>query len=537
MKRLLIVVLFAVSLLGTVRTAKICEGAQHTEESKGALLTTYPSPEGEEPSEDYQVKVNGKSVFVYRARVSAMPFNQVWPGYQRPLDQTEIAAFAYWDMAGPVSVEVSSKRPVATTTIRPTSQGIRPSVDGNRIAFRVLRPQQLVVEVNGRSRALHLFANPPEESAPKPTDRNVRYFGPGVHRAGKIVLKSNETVYIAGGAVVHGTIEATEQSNLRVLGRGILDVSTFERPTKMKFDPALESNARERFKKYLALDGGVYGGAISMAGCQNVHIEGIVIRDSNRWTVVPAGCRHVRVANLKLIGMWRYNTDGINVVNSEDVRIDRCFIRSFDDSICIKGASKQDYWHGYPTDTLPVRNVTVSNCVIWTDWARSLMFGGSARAPEMAHIIFRDCDIIHPCSAVISLGIRRDGEARIHEVCFENIRVELDDEAYTPRIQQSRKAKYAGTKGHCPSLLAISISAKGGPVQNVRLKNITVTGCGKCVPRSSLRGFDADHGIEDVTIENLRLFGKPVRSAEEGRLNIGPHVRNVEFLLHDPSSP
>ena len=65
-------------------------------------------------SEHYEVTVNGRPIPVYACRVSAMPFNQVWPGYQRPLDQTESAGFACWDMSGPVKVVVQSKRAMSS---------------------------------------------------------------------------------------------------------------------------------------------------------------------------------------------------------------------------------------------------------------------------------------------------------------------------------------------------------------------------------------------------------------------------------------
>jgi len=512
-----------VSLLGGV----ILPSAVYSASPPAAKVTTFAGPQEEPSSDDFSVRVDGKPVFVYQARVSAVPFNQSWPGYERPLDQTEIASFAYWDMSGPVTVEVVSKQAVRTVAVRPTSYGIQPKVDGGRITFTLSRPRHITVEVNGTHKALHLFANSPEANVPQPTEANVRYFGPGVHRPGKIVLKSNDTVYIAGGAVVHGAIEATDASNLRILGRGILDVSTFPRETKVWNDPSFESKKpEERVAIHTAADGGVFGGAISLCGCQNVHIEGIVIRDSNRWTLVPAGCRQVRIANVKLIGMWRYNTDGINIVNSEDVRIDGCFIRSFDDSVCIKGG---DYWHGYKASAHPVQNVTVSNCVIWTDWGRSLYFGGCAYAPEIAHVLFRDCDIIRTCFRAMSFDLNT-GDGRIHDVRFEDIRVEIDHEAYKPMEQQRRGEKYTGSKGdYCPRLLVIAIDGRGGPVQDVRFKNITVTGSGRHFPHSIIRGFDDEHCVGNVTIENLRINGQLVTDPATGGFTLGEHVKNVGF--------
>jgi hypothetical protein len=54
-------------------------------------VTVAPIPAGEAVCPDYQLVVDGQDVPVYACRVSAVPFNQIWPGYQRPLDQTELS--------------------------------------------------------------------------------------------------------------------------------------------------------------------------------------------------------------------------------------------------------------------------------------------------------------------------------------------------------------------------------------------------------------------------------------------------------------
>ena len=53
---------------------------------------------------------------------------------------------------------------------------------------------------------------------------DVLYFGPGYHKAGDISLegKENQTVYLANGAVVEGTLKVHGCKNLRIAGSGVL---------------------------------------------------------------------------------------------------------------------------------------------------------------------------------------------------------------------------------------------------------------------------------------------------------------------------
>lgn len=465
---------------------------------------------GEEASDDYLVKVNGKYVFVYRARVSAFPLNQIWPGYQRPQEQTEIASFAYWDMDGPVRVEVIAKKQIDKVTVRPLSYCIKPEVDGGRILFEADSPKHMTVEVNGKHNALHLFMNRAEEFDAAGNTEKVKYFGPGVHRVGKIIMNSGETVFIDAGAVVHGVIEAKHASGIRILGRGILDTGTFGRE---------EAEA-----------------SISLYRCSDVVIDGIVIRDPNLWTIVPAACRGVKIHNVKLIGLWRYNTDGIDIVNSQDVRIDKCFIRSFDDSIAIKG---MECWPwdkpGDKTGEEDVRDIHVEDCVIWNDWGRSLEIGAETRAQEMSHIRFRSCDIIH--TTHIALDIQHSDRAAISDVEYENIRVEMDEHLLRPVWQQFYDEKYIFRADDCfsPQLLFIGIGrgwwgqdSSRGTIRDVYLKNIAVTS--KFFPESIIYGYDELHGIDGITFENLVINGKTVKSVKEGRIKAGGFVKGVRFV-------
>ena len=497
------------------------------EEADSPAVLAWPAPEQEKLFGDYTLRVNGQAVPVYVCRVSAMPFDQVWPGYQRPLDQTELAGFGYWEMTGPVHVEVLAKRPFRAVAVRPSSRRIQPLVQGSRVTFELPHPGQITVEFDGTHHALHLFANPPQSAALRPGDPSVLYFGPGVHRPGRILLKNGQTVYIAGGAVVYTAIEGRGVHGVRILGRGIIDTSEFER--------------------------GKGGGSIHLEDCSDVQVEGVIIRDSDLYGLSAFGCQNLEVANVKLIGFWRYNSDGIDMCNTQNVTIRDCFIRSFDDSMVVKGVNGPSGGArplpGQSYDNRPVRNLRVSGLVIWCDWGRALEIGAETSAPEMADLIFRNTDVIR--NTHIAMDIQHSDRAAIHDVRFEDIRVEVDDANPLPIIQKRRGEKYnphagapAAACGGCatlpgqadylPNLMVIVIhhtaitrDKEQGTVRDVVFKDISVTG--KNLPPSALTGFDAVHDVRGVAIQNLRFNGRPITSQPDAHLEIRSNVHDVRF--------
>ena len=469
-----------------------------------APVTTWAAPPGETLCEDYALRVNGQPVPVYSCRVSAVPFDQVWPGYQRPADQTELAGFAQWGMSGPVSVEITSQRPFTNVVVRPGSREVRPTVSGRAITFALAKSGQVTVELDGPHHALHLFADPPEVGAPRGDEAGVRYFGPGVHRPGKIQLKSGETLYLAGGAVVYTAVEARGATGVRILGRGVIDTSEYDR------------------------DKG--GGCIRLTDCSDVKIEGVILRDPDVWCLSAFGCRNLEIANVKLVGLWRYNADGIDICNSQHVVIRNSFVRAFDDAIVLKGLN----WGKGGFQERPVRNVRVHDLVVWCDWGRALEIGAETSAPEIADVRFQDCDIIR--TTHIAMDIQCGDRALVRNIRYENIRVEIDDVCPAPRMQGTRDERYMENPHdkYLPNLLVIVIGqnpysqdAERGNVRDVAYSDVSVTG--KRAPRSCFNGLDSQHTVQRVTIDNLRLSGKPANSAADANLSVGKYVSDVLF--------
>ena len=163
------------------------------------------------------------------------------------------------------------------------------------------------------------------------------------------------------------------------------------------------------------------------------------------------------------------------------------------------------------------------------------------KAPS-AGLVFSNCDIIR--TAHIALDIQHGDRAAVRDVRFEDIRFEIDEENPRPRIQTDQSDKYTVKEGddYCPRLLVLEIvktryskDVERGTIEGVHVKDVVVSG--GPLPTSHLGGYDAEHGVEDVTIENLRVNGRLVADAETGRFAIREHVHNVSFLADGGETP
>ena len=214
------------------------------------MVRIHPLPAGEAASGDFSAVIGGERATPWLCRVSAMPYNTVWPGRQRPLEQTEPASFLSFEMQEPVEVRLTANRPFAEAVVRPLNKGVQPRVSGREIAFTIAQPGAYTVELDGFHRALHLFANPLTDFGVDKSAPNVRYFGPGVHEVGELELSSGETLFVDGGAVLYGSVRAIHKKNVRIVGYGVIDGSREVRTNDTKLIAADGSVQAQRSHPY-----------------------------------------------------------------------------------------------------------------------------------------------------------------------------------------------------------------------------------------------------------------------------------------------
>lgn len=443
----------------------------------GGKVITYPAPAGARLSDHYQVSVNGLRIPVY-----AMDTDTRDGKYY----------FASFDFSGRATVAIVSQRDLRNTVIRPTSYGVDCEFKDDRFILHLDRPRNISVEPDGVNSALLIFANSLETDAPAQDEPGVVYFAPGFHDAGRINLKSNQTLYLAGGAVVKGGIYV-EGTNVTVCGRGMLYGGDYQK------------------------EKGPLGYMFQIQDSADVKVRDIILCDSWHWTLVPCSSERVTIENVKICNSRFYNEDGINPVNSRDILIRDCFIRTKDDCIAVKGHDR----------SRTCERIRVENCTLWCDTANIFRIGfESEAAGVMANALqVRNIEVLHVAAQPLPVTeywshyvwyIQPCDNTPMGDMLFENVRIHLDAGPHNLLKIMPMVRKGWGWKGTEP----------GQCVRNVVFRNIEVVGTGEnpeC-PAIFISGVDEGHDVRNIQFENCGIYGRPLT---RDHLDVGPFVQNI----------
>jgi hypothetical protein len=429
---------------------------------------------------DTKVKVDGYDCYVYDTNVN---HTRSWvSNFMPPQSRTPIT---YFDFEGVAKVEVTvADKDLQEVKISPEKYHITPNIDkeSHKITFTITEPDTYTLTFNNSpDRALHIFANPLEKDAPKNGDANVVYIGPGEWNIDSILLEDNQTLYISGGAVIHGIVNANYAKNVTVKGRGIIDGSGFEGwAGKTAYVPL-------KFDK-----------------CDGVTLENIILLNPNAWVCSANGSKNGNINGLKIISS-RPNGDGITLQSCENFQVQNCFVRSWDDSLVVKNYGENS------------KDITFSNMQLWTDLAQSMEIGyetnkGRKANSSITNITFKDITVLNNFHKPV-ISIHNADDALVKDITFKDIVVE--------NAQMG-----SGDASESPYLIDMAIlnnsnwstTKDRGQIQDITIENVKVLS-GKFCP-SRIIGFDETHKVDNVTIKGLEILGEKITSFEQGKFNI-----------------
>ena len=471
MRKILFVFLLSVLLLMGISVSAQSNVVVHD----GNIL--YPE------SEIYSVTVNGVKVPVRAEQISGGRF--------------DVAMFS---AQGVCDVEITASCGFEKYALAPSAYNIDEVIDGNKMTFTTEFPKYLMVEIKDKP-TLFIIVTPFETEIPNANDENVLYFGPGVHETGVINLKSNQTLYIAPGAVVIGRVQGVGVENVKILGRGIIEAGKYTTPP---YEGAEDAELNKGVLSKMNRNKGIF-----FQDSKNCKVDGVGVRNVKEWQTLYLNDKDFEISNLNIMGTGK-NNDGIDIDTVENFNVHDNFVLCGDDGFG---------WHtlrARDTKEAPTRNIKANNNTIYNTTAgNGIRFGSSMETNLWENVEIYNTYVLKTKGNAVMLDIQDWAWVKnihIENVFVENapgknlLHIQVLADVYSNDVELNYSYEKEDYRGHIDGVTVKNIYAEAG-------SGVIVT------------GWDKDHLVENVHLENIRVAGDPIESVSEVATN--EFVRNL----------
>lgn len=490
-----------------------------------ATVYTYPAYPGATSSPLYTVKANGETIFTEKLTQFAGEMQ---------------VHYAHFSLEGTATIQVTVNESFNSYTLSPKSRKIATTKSGNTLTF-TSGPNYLVLKVDSKE-LLFILIDPPEENPPKIGDANVKnimdynvdnkgntiatktiqtaindasgaaknilYFPPGKYLTGELFLKSNMTMYLAGGAVLYGSSNTADFNsgsggmNTEGMQHALVRVMNCKN-TKLLGRGVLEGNGK------LIRSKGMNASVLKMDESSDILVDGVFARNSSYWNTLPYRSDKVTIRNYKVINCRPIttdynNTDGVDFDECTNSSLYNAFLYTGDDNMAVKNEFLT--WNG--KSTMNIANIHHEKIVTYSNSA-ACKIGTKTMGQSMSNVTFKDVDIIASGRALV---IDAFDNALIDNTVFEDIRVE--------------------NTGILISVQNNQVPSWRSAVNQSVIKNTYFTNVASDVKKSvTLGGKSSSVPVNGVNFSNFTVQGKAVTSKTDGDAswNINSYVTNITF--------
>jgi hypothetical protein len=320
---------------------------------------------------------------------------------------------------------------------------------------------------------------------------------------GPLWLKSGVELHLDNDAVLLGStkrveygengnplISAVGQQNVAITGNGVIDgqgrelvenVLLLLREGKMHDKEWLLKRPGENSRPMIIL----------FKGCKQVKVTHITIKNSAAWVQSYNDCEDVLIDSMKVESTAYWNNDGIDVVDSKNVKITNSYFNAADDAICLKSENAGKSCENITVENCTLRssangfklgtgsvggfnNINVKNLVVFDTYRSAIALeavdGAYLTNVNISHVTGKNIGN----AIFIRLGHRNkdDRYSTINNILIDDVKADI------PNAKPDIGYPVEGPPPKVPphNLVPASITGLAGhPVQNVILKNIEIT--------------------------------------------------------------
>lgn len=480
----------------------------------------YDRPSIYEKSAHYSLKVNG----TYAKTVSYAGYDYVHLSMDEgPRTEFRIAA-------------TSGTKITSPPVISPKQLPIEYEIKDNELIFSLKKAHYLIVKINDMKEFV-IMIDPMEVDVPKSKGTgifnvldygadnsgkgitngiqkamdaaakrpgSIVYVPAGLYLIGNLKLLDRTALYLAGGSVLRFTAKKEDYNILfrkSDLGDGTWWIQTEFNSTGIKVygRGTIDGNGYNS----VHANPSIIADALVPVGTTNFKADGILVRDSSFWAVTPIQVKDVTITNIKILDRLDVvQNDGIDVVESTNVRIKRAIAIGNDDSFSTKTwPDDVGTTVPYPYPPQPLHDVVFDDCLAWT---RCYGFKvGQGVFGDQDGVTFKNGVVYH---AGVGLGIdHKFGTGTAKNINFENMDLE----------------RLSGEPGGTGTWLAVFVESVGngtGPIKDTIVRNVRARSLGKY--HGKLAGFDASSYVDGVTFSDIYILANKTAATTLEQMDI-----------------
>jgi len=230
---------------------------------------------------------------------------------------------------------------------------------------------------------------------------------------------------------------------------------------------------------------------VSITDSKNVLVEGVTLRNSPKFHLVPARIQNLIIDNVTVdCPWWAQNGDAMDIGNTQVCLVVNCKVSAGDDGICMKGGVGQSGLERGPNRDFLIRNDTVFR-------AHGGFVIGSEFSGGMKKMVIKDCFFDGT-----DIGLRfksapgRGGECEdiyCEDIVMRNIR---EDVIFFESGYADRAVGRSATAGDKKDAFFPDWG-------NMTFRNITAANVRNFVNATGLKGFP----VHDLVFENIHVYG------------------------------
>ena len=226
---------------------------------------------------------------------------------------------------------------------------------------------------------------------------------------------------------------------------------------------------------------------IRIIDSNNVHIDGIFLKDAACWMQNYLNCENLLIENIHVENQANYNNDGIDIDGCRNVIVRDCYVSSGDDAMCFKGASQK-----------PSERILVENCEFYSS-CNAIKFGTDTQG-DFRNVLIKHCKIggvreemrrIKVMGADSGISLEMVDGGILENILISDIVLDRARSPLFMRLDDRGRVKTGDPK---PNV---------GAIRNIILENITGSENG---PVGSYFLGIPEKKIKNVFIHNIKLY-------------------------------